>query len=462
MKRILFFPGMFIIVFISLVPWYFVAAITPSDLQQKGNANPDRKFEYPVKISKNQRYFTDANGQPFFYQACTGWMLLSKLTREETDVYLKNRSQKGFNTIQVTLLPWEPDDVNRYGEPAFLGKKYFTLPNEKYFEHVEWVLNKAREYGIQLCMNVFWLRNNWREYTTADNAQIFGTYVSNRFLHLNNIMWFIGGDINPLAKTDAQTALAETIHAVDKKHLLSSHCGRYSDGTSTSSSMLYHRESWHDYNMAYCYDPSHSPRFDPYAHVQFIHAYNLKPVKPIILGEGFYEEINYTFKDSIEQFFAVRRNPLWGLTSGITGHAVGHAKIYPFGDGWQKALDDPNSLMVKHLAKLTNEIKWWTLVPDQNKEVGINGYGNFGGEHYISLAYDPKGKLAVAYFPYQGKLTVDMSKFSGSVKGRWFDPVNGNEIPITSELPNKGTYDFSPPGNNRAGTPDFMLILESD
>ncbi|HJZ39384.1 MAG TPA: DUF4038 domain-containing protein, partial [Bacteroidales bacterium] len=53
------------------------------------------RFEYPIKISTNQRYFTDARGLPFFYQACTGWELFSMLTREETEVYLKNRSEKG-------------------------------------------------------------------------------------------------------------------------------------------------------------------------------------------------------------------------------------------------------------------------------------------------------------------------------------------------------------------------------
>ena len=453
MKRIPFFQ-IFIALFISLIPWYFVGAIHPAKLSNKWKGNPSIQFEYPLKISKNQRYFTDARDRPFFYQACTGWELLSKLTREETEVYLKNRSEKGFNTIQVTLLPWEVEGANRYGEPAFLDKKYF--------EHVEWVLQKASEYGIQLSINAFWLRNNWRDYTTVENARIYGSYVANRFMLHHNIQWFIGGDINPLDKMDAQKALAETIHSIDKKHLMSNHGGRYSDGTSTSSSALYHRESWHGYNMAYCYDPTHSPRLDPFAPVQFIHAYNLKPVKPIILGESFYEDnANYKFINNKDQLYAVRRNPLWGLTSGITGHAVGHHNIYSFKEGWRKAMDDPNSLMVKNLTQLTNEIKWWTLVPDQAQDVAINGYGNFGGEHYIALAFDPKGKLAVAYFPHQGKLTVDMSKFSGLVNGRWVDPVNGNVIPVASNLPNRGTYVFSPPGLNGGGAQDFLLVLET-
>jgi hypothetical protein len=46
------------------------------------------------------------------------------------------------------------------------------------------------------------------------------------------------------------------------------------------------------------------------------------------------------------------------------------------------------------------------------------------------------------------------------VKGRWFDPVNGNEIPAVSNHSNEGTYDCSPPGPNAAGDHDFLLILE--
>jgi len=195
--------------------------------------------------------------------------------------------------------------------------------------------------------------------------------------------------------------------------------------------------------------------------VQFIHAWNLKPVKPVILGESFYEDLaNYTFKNNDEQLHAVRRNPLWAITCGAKGHAVGHSKIYPFKEGWQKALDEPNSIMVKNLTRLMGEIQWWTLIPDQYHEVGINGFGNFGGEHYISLAYDPKGKLALAYFPNKGKLTVDMSKFSGKMKARWIDPASGNVIPVTKDLPLKGTFDFNSPAKKEDGYSDYLLVIE--
>ncbi len=350
---------------------------------------------------------------------------------------------------------------HRLNEMVSIIVEPFGQPNEKYFEHVDWVLEKAEELGMQLGINVFWLRNNWHEYTTVENARTFGEYVAKRFLKHDNIMWFTGGDVNPMEHIESQKALSETINRFDNKHLLSYHGGRYSDGSSTSSSSLYNQEDWLDFDMNYCYDPSHCSRRDPFAYVLFIHSYNLKPARPVIYGEGFYEgQANYTFKNNDEQLYAVRRNPLWGITCGITGHAVGHSLIYKYSEGWQKAMDDPNSQMVKNLTKLITEIKWWTLVPDQYHEVGINGFGNFGGEHYISLAYDPKGKLALAYFPYKGKLTVDMSNFSGKAKARWIDPASGIEVPVNNDLPSKGTFIFSPPGVKADGYNDYLLVIE--
>src|SRR5438552_925287 len=58
----------------------------------------------PLKISPNGRYFMTADGQPFFWLGDTGWLLFSKLTRENAIKYLDDRKQKGFNVIQVMVL----------------------------------------------------------------------------------------------------------------------------------------------------------------------------------------------------------------------------------------------------------------------------------------------------------------------------------------------------------------------
>jgi hypothetical protein len=70
-----------------------------------------------LKISENQRFLTNIDDQPFFWLGDTGWLLFSKLTREEAEKYLDNRAEKGFNVIQVMVLH-ELKVTNVYGDSA--------------------------------------------------------------------------------------------------------------------------------------------------------------------------------------------------------------------------------------------------------------------------------------------------------------------------------------------------------
>ena len=52
-----------------------------------------------LKISENGRFIKGHNGEPFFWLGDTGWLLFSKLDREEAEKYLDDRANKGFNVI---------------------------------------------------------------------------------------------------------------------------------------------------------------------------------------------------------------------------------------------------------------------------------------------------------------------------------------------------------------------------
>lgn len=76
-----------------------------------------------LKISENNRYIQTENGDPFFWLGDTGWLLFSKLTREEAEKYLEDRRQKGFNVIQVMVLHSVKNAVNVYGDTAVIDSK---------------------------------------------------------------------------------------------------------------------------------------------------------------------------------------------------------------------------------------------------------------------------------------------------------------------------------------------------
>ena len=59
-------------------------------------------------------------------------------------------------------------------------------------------------------------------------------------------------------------------------------------------------------------------------------------------------------------------------------------------------------------------------------------------------------------------ITADMSRFSGEVSGRWYDPTDGSFKGIEgSPFRNSGSRQFSTPGKNGAGDGDWVLVLET-
>ncbi|MDZ7604650.1 MAG: DUF4038 domain-containing protein [Cyclobacteriaceae bacterium] len=74
-------------------------------------------FSQQLRVSDNNRFLVYPDGKPFFWLGDTAWELFHRLTREEADLSLKNRAEKGFTVIQAVALA-ELDglhDPNPYG-----------------------------------------------------------------------------------------------------------------------------------------------------------------------------------------------------------------------------------------------------------------------------------------------------------------------------------------------------------
>jgi hypothetical protein len=80
---------------------------------------------------------------------------------------------------------------------------------------------------------------------------------------------------------------------------------------------------------------------------------------------------------------------------------------------------------------------------------------------YVGAAIN-SGTLGMAYCPKAVTITADMSKFSGSVTARWYDPTDGSYRKIAgSPFANSGSRQFTTPGPNSARSGDWVLVLES-
>src|SRR5437667_11546101 len=96
-------------------------------------------------VSPDGRFLMQQDGSPFFWLADTGWSMFQRLDRAGAEQYLADRAGKGYNMIQAVVLGGPIDPItapNRYGHLPFIEDDP-AQPNPKYFEHIDWVVQRA-------------------------------------------------------------------------------------------------------------------------------------------------------------------------------------------------------------------------------------------------------------------------------------------------------------------------------
>jgi hypothetical protein len=436
--------------------------------------------EERLKISSNQRFFTDGDGDPFFWLGDTGWLLFSKLTREEAEKYLEDRKNKGFNVIQVMVLHTVAAK-NVYGDSALIRKNVahpFTTSGDDfsnqaeydYWDHIDFIVNLAGKKGIYMALVPVWGTNVKNGSVKRGDAQAYAKWLTERYRNKWNIIWLNGGDIKGTDSTETWNIMGSTIRAVDKNHLITFHpFGR------TSSSEFFHTADWLDFNMfqsghrSYDLDTSrHEHKYGPDNYKFLWTDYSLKPTKPSLDGEPSYELIPYGLHDTTKPYWQaadMRRYAYWSVFAGGAGHTYGHNSVmqmhkptdknsaYGSKKYWDAALNDSGAHQMIHLKNLMLSKSYFDRVPDQSLIAGENG------DRYNYLAAT-RGKNYAFIYDYTGRtFQVNMSKIDGSkVKASWYSPRDGSKRSI-GEFANTGVQDFDPPGEQMEGN-DWVLILE--
>src|SRR5688500_2089775 len=213
-----------------------------------------------VRVASDSRTFVSGpNDRKFFWLGDTGWELFHRLNREEAELYLKTRASQGFNVIQAVALA-ELDGLhqpNAYGHLP-LENDDPMKPREDYFRHVDWVIDKAKEYNIYIALLPTWgdkvFKNTWGagpEIFNPANAKAYGKWIAERYRNRTNIIWILGGDRNPRNQADVDIWLAMgtgIVEGIAGHHdpLISYHP---QPSATSSSSPWFHNQSWFDFNM---------------------------------------------------------------------------------------------------------------------------------------------------------------------------------------------------------------------
>ena len=444
-----------------------------------GIANAQSSRLDALKISANGRYFQTQDGAPFFWLGDTGWLLFSKLTREEADQYLEDRKKKGYNVIQVMLLH-SVGAVNVYGDTALFngdvsrprttpGNSFGDKHQYDYWDHVDYIINKAAEKGIYMALVPVWGTNVKEGLVNQQQAKAYASFLAERYKSRPNIIWVNGGDIKGSDSIEVWNTIGSTLHAKDPGHLITFHPrGR------TTSSIWFQKASWLNFNMfqsghrRYDQDTTKGELHYGDDNLKYIVGDSKKkPLKPTLDGEPSYEGIPQGLHDTLQPLWTdndVRRYAYWSVFAGGCGYTYGNNSVmqmhkpsdkgsaYGAKSMWYDAINDPGAGQMTYLKKLMLSRPYLERVQDPSLIANQ-------GEKYDYLAAT-RGKDYAFIYTYNGReIKVSMGKIDGQkVKACWYDPKNGNIQEIGS-FNNKGIVDFNPPGEKKNGN-DWVLILD--
>ena len=421
-----------------------------------------------LRVSDNGRFLVRGDGSPFFFLADTGWTLLHRLDRDETDHYLRDRADKGFTVVQVMGI----SEFDGLTVPTAVGHLPFhdadpARPNEAYFRHLDWVVERAAALGLHLALLPTWgdkvgprLWGTEPQVFTPENAEGYGAFLGARYREAP-LVWVIGGDRNPVAPVHFATwrALAAGLRRGGAEQPMTFHPQHHA-----SSADFFHDEPWLAFNML---QSGHSAR-DLANWAMIERDYRRLPAKPCLDGEACYEDhaVNWDPTNGFFDDHDVRKTAYWALFAGAHGHTYGANGVFQFwkGEGggdrfgvrrrWDEALGLPGSGQMRFVRRLLEARPPLDRVPDQ--ELLALG-ARAGGEH-LRATRAADGSYAFVYAPTGRPFAVELGRLSGeTLVAAWYDPRTG-ATRAAGRHPAAGTETFAPPTSGPKE--DWILVLD--
>ncbi|MDR0419797.1 MAG: glycoside hydrolase family 140 protein, partial [Prevotellaceae bacterium] len=413
--------------------------------------------------------------------------------REDTEKYLQDRKEKGFNIIQTSVLHYL-NVKNAYGSPAVVdsdpSKPYVTPgsnPDDSvqydYWDHVDYAIDLAAEKGMYVGIVPVWGTNVKNGDVSREQAEAYAKFLATRYADKNNVAWLNGGDIVGTDSMEIWNIMGNTLRKYAPNHLITFHpFGR------SRSSQWFHDAPWLNFNMiqsghrTYEQDPNKIGQ-DTWKHITI--DYNLKPTKPTLDGEPSYENIPYglhdwhleknvhlrpaNYKPEMEQPLwqaaDVRRYAYWSVLAGGCGFTYGHNSImqmhiptdtksaYNSRVYWYDALDAEGATQMKYVKDLMLSRSYFDRVPDQSLVANQ-------GEKYNTIIAT-RGNDYIFVYTYNGRpVKLNMGKLKGcELKASWFNPRNGEVTKVDNAM-NTGVAEFIPPVKEIKDGNDWVLILD--
>ncbi len=357
---------------------------------------------FPLSVQSGVRHLVTASGGAFLLHADISGAMTTNLTREDAVQYLDDRRARNYTTIIDSVIEHtfaRNAPANIYGDQPFTTPGDFTTPNEPYWQHVDYVLDRAAERGFLMIMVTAW---------HGVNGGSEGWYSF------------------PIPNA-----------------LQSAHCAR-----GTSPLDYWRGESWLNVNNVYTGSSVAVASRAQYAQPEQM---------PFFLAEAYFEGTATVMDFRTYAYHALLSG---GCGEASANDAVLNFDWDSTAGQWKSHLDSPGSRSMTQLYALFSSVRWDLLMPDTT-HVFLTGSIQTGQAEAVAAVASDRS-FGMCYAPTGRTLTVDLTKLAGpNVTARWFNPATGAFTTISgSPFAANSTRSFATPAGG-TNQPDWVLLLQS-
>ncbi len=428
-----------------------------------------------IKSHESGRYFTYADGTPFFYLGDTHWLFIHErfTTSNVTGVAsqfkytLDKRVTQGFTVYQTEAIQ-HPHGGTHSGpdeEPHSNFRDGFSAADLPGFHNIDRKFKYIADNGlVNANSSICWVTD------PADHPTVY----TDSYMYKLSRYWVARYGAYPVLWTIAQEldkgfygvynntnmskwySVGEAIEDHDAyNHPLSAHMENTSSTVASNSSWgskPYH--SWWAVQVQ-----SDVSNFTPKAK----DFWNYTPAKPSVLYEAFYDVFDTDTKGARSQGYIAFQSGMYGYGYGANGvwndlYAIGDygtAFLMPARyTNWYEGANLLSGSQMIHLKNFYSSVEWWKLIPrfdDAN-------WASFSAPNTSLLATDGQKKF-VAYFFGTGNGTGTLKNLlNGYIyNAKWYDPRTGSYTNIGDFTTSNNQWTIP----TRPSADDYILLVES-
>ena len=417
-----------------------------------------------IKTTTAQRYFTYADGTPFFYLGDTHWNMPEN-TLANFKTIIDKRVEQGFTVIQSEPIGagYDLKDGISEGDLHFFSKldERFKYIADKGFVHANAQLFFVAELGPNRDVYTDAYLEKLCRYWVARYSAFPVLWTTAQ--ECDNDFYRERGDHNYYdAITNPWKLVANYIHKYDPySHPLTAHMEH-------TSFTLASQSAFRDLEAHTWFAPQWSPRRDTQLDFNIPKDFwNNGQGKPIVNYEGYYDHL-WTNE------FGARMQGWTAFLNGMFGHGYGAVDIWLYNstydidtpsvrDGitvsvadkqtkWQESMEFNSAYQMGYMHEFFKSINWWNLTPRFDDATWFENKGS-----YYSLASIENEVYVVYFYNRINKKTGILRNLENAAYTiQWYNPITGeSEAAITINITD-GTYDIGEKPNIR----DWVLLAK--